>query len=81
MNSRRILTNTLQRAARDLKTLEELIKFNDENKEKELPKFGQELFMDSQKKGDLTDKAYTDALAKIKKCNAGRWHRCRSCKR
>jgi amidase len=49
------------------KTLEELIKFNDENKERELPKFGQELFVQSQAKGDLTDKAYTDALAKIKK--------------
>jgi amidase len=49
------------------KTLEELIKFNDENKEKELPIFGQELFLQSQAKGDLSDKAYTDALAKIKK--------------
>jgi amidase len=49
------------------KTLEDLIKFNEENKEKELPKFGQELFIDSQKKGDLTEKAYLDSLAKIKK--------------
>ena len=49
------------------KTLEDLIKFNDENKDKELPKFGQELFVDSQKKGDLTEKAYLDSLAKIKK--------------
>ncbi|MFN2501746.1 MAG: amidase [Pyrinomonadaceae bacterium] len=48
------------------KTLEDLIKFNDENKDKELPLFGQELFVDSQKKGDLIDKAYTDALAKVK---------------
>lgn len=48
------------------KTLEDLIKFNEENKEKELPKFGQELFIDSQKKGELTDKAYLDSLAKIK---------------
>ena len=48
------------------KTLEDLIKFNDENKDKELPLFGQELFVDSQKKGDLTDKAYIDALAKVK---------------
>ncbi len=49
------------------KTLEELIKFNDENKEKELPLFGQELFVQAQAKGDLSDKAYTDGLAKIKK--------------
>lgn len=49
------------------KTLEDLIKFNDDNKEKELPKFGQEIFIESQKKGPLTDQAYLDALAKIKK--------------
>lgn len=49
------------------KTLEELIKFNDENKEKELPLFGQELFIQSQAKGDLNDKAYIDALAKVKR--------------
>ncbi|MFZ1701330.1 MAG: amidase [Pyrinomonadaceae bacterium] len=48
------------------KTLEDLIKFNDANKEKELPLFGQELFIESQKKGDLTDKGYLDSLAKIK---------------
>src|SRR5688572_12145318 len=49
------------------KTLEDLIKFNEENKDKELPLFGQELFIESQKKGELTDKAYLDSLAKIKR--------------
>jgi amidase len=49
------------------KTLEDLIKFNEDNKDREMPKFAQELFIESQKKGDLTDKAYTDALAKVKK--------------
>ena len=49
------------------KTLEQLIKFNEENKEKELPKFGQEIFVNSQARGDLTDKAYLDAIAKIQK--------------
>jgi amidase len=49
------------------KTLEDLIKFNDDNKDKELPKFGQEIFIESQKKGPLTDQAYLDALAKIKR--------------
>jgi amidase len=49
------------------KTLEELIKFNEENKDRELPKFGQELFQQSQAKGDLSDKAYVDTLAKMKK--------------
>jgi len=49
------------------KTLEDLIKFNEENKEKELTKFGQELFVQAQAKADLNDKGYIDALAKIKK--------------
>lgn len=47
------------------KTLADLIKFNDDNKDKEMPLFAQELFLQSQAKGDLTDKAYADALAKI----------------
>ncbi|MGH7784487.1 MAG: amidase family protein, partial [Candidatus Binatia bacterium] len=49
------------------KTLQDLIKFNDDNKDKEMPIFGQELFLQSQEKGALTDKAYTDALAKVKR--------------
>lgn len=49
------------------KTLEDLIKFNEENKAKELPLFGQELFVQSQAKGDLNEKAYTDALAAVRK--------------
>ena len=48
-------------------TIDELIKFNDENKEKELPKFGQELFLQSRDKGALTDQAYIDARAKMTK--------------
>lgn len=49
------------------KTLADLIKFNEENKDKELQIFGQELFIESQAKGDLTDKAYLDALANVQK--------------
>jgi len=49
------------------KTLADLIKFNEENKEREMPLFGQELFLQSQSKGDLTEKAYTDALGKVKR--------------
>jgi len=48
------------------KTLADLIKFNEENKARELPLFGQELFEQSQSKGDLTDKIYTDALNRVK---------------
>jgi amidase len=49
------------------RTLADLIKFNEDNKDKELPKFGQELFIRSQEKGELSDKAYLDALARIRK--------------
>lgn len=49
------------------KTLADLIKFNDDNKDKEMPLFAQEIFLQSQAKGELTDKAYIDALAKIGK--------------
>jgi amidase len=49
------------------KTLEDLIKFNEDNKDKELQIFGQELFIESQKKGELTDKEYLDAIAKVHK--------------
>jgi amidase len=49
------------------KTLADLIKFNEDNKEREMPLFGQELFLQAQSKGDLTEKAYTDALAKVKR--------------
>ncbi|MFM9904774.1 MAG: amidase [Pyrinomonadaceae bacterium] len=49
------------------KTLADIIKFNEDNKDKELQIFGQELFTQSQAKGDLTDKAYMDALARAQK--------------
>jgi amidase len=43
-------------------TLADLIEFNEKNKEKEMPYFGQELFIKSQARGPLTDKEYLDAL-------------------
>lgn len=46
------------------KTLAELIEFNEKNRDREMPYFGQEIFEMAVKKGPLTDKAYTDALAK-----------------
>jgi amidase len=48
------------------KTLADLIKFNDENKDKEMPIFGQEIFLQSQEKGDLTDPKYLAALKNLK---------------
>lgn len=61
------LNNYLAARGAKYKTLEDLIKFNEENKAKEMPLFGQEIFTSAQKRGGLTDKGYTDALARIGK--------------
>jgi len=47
-----------------VRTLQDIIDFNDRNRQKEMPYFGQDLFLKAQAKGPLTDKAYVDALAK-----------------
>jgi amidase len=47
-----------------VRTLQDIIDFNDRNRQKEMPFFGQDLFLKAQAKGPLTDKAYLDALAK-----------------
>ncbi len=44
------------------KSLKDLIDFNDRNKDKEMPYFGQDLFIKAQGKGLLTDKEYVTAL-------------------
>jgi amidase len=46
------------------RTLADLIQFNIEHREQEMPYFGQEIFEMAQKKGPLTDAAYRQALAK-----------------
>jgi amidase len=43
------------------RTLADLIAFNDHEREREMPVFGQELFIKSQAKGPLTDREYLDA--------------------
>jgi amidase len=47
-----------------VKSLKDIIEFNEHNQQKEMPYFGQDLFLKSQTKGPLTDKEYVDALAK-----------------
>jgi amidase len=47
-----------------VRTLQDIIEFNDHNRQKEMPYFGQDLFLKAQAKGPLTDKEYVDALAK-----------------
>jgi amidase len=44
-------------------SLADVIAFNDGNKDKEMPYFGQDLFLKAQDKGPLTDKEYVAALA------------------
>jgi amidase len=43
-------------------SLEELIAFNERNREKEMPYFGQDLFIKAQAKGPLTSQEYLEAL-------------------
>lgn len=45
-------------------TLKEIIDFNERNRAKEMPWFGQDLFVKAEAKGPLTEKEYVDALAK-----------------
>jgi amidase len=47
-----------------IRTMEDVIRFNDENKAKSMPFFGQEIFLQAVKKGGLDSKEYKDALAK-----------------
>jgi amidase len=47
-----------------VKSLKEIIDFNEQYRDREMPYFGQDLFVKAQAKGPLTDKAYRDALAK-----------------
>lgn len=48
------------------KTLADLIKFNEDNKDKEMPYFGQDIFIKAEAKPDLEDRAYRLALLQSK---------------
>ena len=60
------LNNYLARLgpAAPVHTLKDIIDFNERNKEKEMPYFGQDLFLKAEAKGPLTTKEYLDALEK-----------------
>jgi len=47
-----------------MKTLKDIIDFNDRNRQKEMPYFGQDLFLRAESKGPLTERAYLDAVEK-----------------
>jgi amidase len=44
-----------------------VIRFNEENREREMPYFGQELFIEAQEKGPLTDPVYLRNLDTIRR--------------
>ncbi len=50
-----------------VKSLSDLIAYNEKHKEKMMPYFGQEILLMANKKGPLTDKKYLKALGKCKK--------------
>ena len=47
-----------------VRTLKDIIEFNDRNRQKEMPYFGQDLFVKAEGKGPLSEKAYLDAVAR-----------------
>lgn len=47
-----------------VRTLQDVIEFNEQNRDKELRYFGQETFIRAQARGPLTDKAYLEAVEK-----------------
>lgn len=50
-----------------VRTLSDLIRFNDEHAAEEMPYFGQELFLMAEEKGPLTDLAYLEAREKSRR--------------
>ncbi|HEX6833883.1 MAG TPA: amidase [Rudaea sp.] len=58
--------SALPESANAPRTLKDLIAFDNRERAQEMAWFGQELFEQSQARGELTDKAYRDALAKAK---------------
>src|SRR5216683_1218876 len=47
-----------------VKTLKDIIEFNEKNREKEMPYFGQDFLLKAEAKGPLSDKEYIEALEK-----------------
>lgn len=50
-----------------VKTLADVIEFNNRNASREMPYFGQETFLKAQEKGDLKSKGYLEALDKCRR--------------
>ena len=54
-----------------MRTLDDLIAFNERHREAEMPYFGQELFVQANAKGPLTDADYREALARNHRLSRG----------
>jgi amidase len=52
-----------RRPGSSVKSLTDVIDFNERNREREMPYFGQDIFLKSEAKGPLSSKEYLDALA------------------
>lgn len=50
-----------------VKSLKDIIEFNEKNRQKEMPYFGQDFFTKSEGRGPLTEKEYLDAVANCRK--------------
>ncbi len=50
-----------------VKSLADIIEFNDRNRQQEMPFFGQDFFLESEEKGPLTSYEYIEALAKCRR--------------
>jgi amidase len=57
------LATYLARRGSSVKSLKDVIEFNELNRVREMPYFGQDIFLKSEQKGPLSSKEYLDALA------------------
>jgi amidase len=60
------LNQYLARSGAPVKTLEDVIQFNERHRDREMPYFGQELFLQAQAKGPLTTPAYLKARSRCR---------------
>jgi amidase len=65
------LNNYLQERGAAVKSLKDVIDFNDRNRDRELKYFGQELMIQAEAKGPLTSRAYTTLASRLSRMAKG----------
>jgi amidase len=65
------LNNYLQHRGAAVKSLKDVIDFNDRNRDRELNHFGQELMIQADAKGPLSSRAYTTLVSKLSRMAKG----------